>query len=476
MTSDLSAQKKRLKKKVYPDRKTLLKILDHMYDELYVIDKSGTCVYVNKTSLKHYGIQPEKIIGQNVTESSNQGYFYPPVGPIVLKTEKTATYETMSNTGRNLLVTATPVFDNDNKLEMVVENLRDVTMLNQVKNDLDLTKKLLYRYQREVEVLRKKELEVDFITHSKVMTDILELVRRLAKVNASLLITGQTGTGKTMLAKYIHKQSPHKKGPFIAVNCAAIPDQLMESELYGYASRAFSGADPKGKPGLIELARGGTLLLDEVGEIPLHLQAKMLHMLEEKQYLPVGGSVYKQVQCRFLAATNQPVAQLVDQGKFRSDLYYRLKTLEIDIPPLTERREDVIPLSQYFLNKFDQQYHVDHSFSPEAIEHLIGYSWPGNVRELKHLVEMLVVTTAGSQITSALLPMGFFPTQTRDFQISTQDLALDDTLHTIESQIIRAAYEETGSSYKMARALKISQSRAHRLIKKHVKPALKSSQ
>lgn len=457
-----------LKKDGFPDRKTLLKILDHMYDELYVMDRNGECIYVNKTSLKHYGIQPKTIIGQNVTESSDNGYFYPPVGPIVLKTKKTATYETKSNTGRNLLVTATPVFDQDGELEMVVENLRDVTTLNQVKNDLEVTRGLLYRYQREVEALRRKVLDIDFIAHSRAMSDIVQLLQSLAEVDSTLLITGETGTGKGVLARYIHTQSPRSKGPFITVNCAAIPEQLMESELYGYAPGAFSGADPKGKLGLIELARGGTLLLDEIAEIPSRLQAKMLHMLQEKQFIPLGGSTYRPVKCRFLAATNQPVDKLVAEGRFRSDLYYRLKTVEIKIPPLRERPEDIVPLSLYFLNKFDQQYNRDHNFSSEAIDRLTEYSWPGNVRELEHMVEMLVVTTPDAEITAGRLPVSC-STSTESVFRPADDLTLDDAIDRVEARMIKEAYRKHHSSYKAARALNISQSRASRLIRKYIK-------
>lgn len=440
-----------------------------MYDELYVINQQGECIYVNRASLKHYGISPEEIIGQNVWETSKQGYFSPPVGPIVLRSKKTATFEQTSNTGRNLLVTATPVFDDVGDLEMVVENLRDITTLNQFKNDLISTKKLLYRYQRELEALRKEDLRLDFIAQSKVMQDILTLAVMVAKVDSTVLITGQTGTGKGVLAKYIHSLSKRKNDPFITVNCAAIPEPLLESELYGYEGGAFTGANPKGKLGLLDVAGDGTLFLDEISEISPHIQAKLLQVIQEKKYLPVGGNKFKSVKCRIVAATNQILLQLVDRGQFRSDLYYRLKTIEIDIPPLRERREDLIPLIQFFLNKFDRQYSTEHYIQPEAIDALCAYSWPGNVRELEHLIERLVVTTPQSAVSLDHLPAplrGADPPQM--LWSDDQDIPLDQAMMNTEKTIIRRAYHKLGSSYKVARALKISQSRAHRLIKKYV--------
>lgn len=455
---------------IYPDRTTLLKILDHMYDELYVINHKGECIYVNRASLKHYGISPAEIIGQNVWETSEQGYFSPPIGPIVLESKKIATFEQQSNTGRKLVVTATPVFDNDGGLEMVVENLRDITTLDQVKNDLRSTKQLLYRYQRELEELRKEDLRLDFIAQSKVMKDILGLAQLVAKVDSTVLITGPTGTGKGVLAKYIHSLSNRRNSPFITVNCAAIPEQLLESELYGYEKGAFTGANPKGKLGLFDVARDGTLFLDEIAEISLQLQAKLLQVLQEKTYRPLGSSKIKDVKCRILAATNQRLDQLVARGQFRSDLYYRLKTIEIDIPPLTERQDDLAPLIQFFLNRFDRQYNSDHYFTPEALEVLSSYTWPGNVRELEHMIERLVVTTPQSAISKDHVPAAIRAVEDAGiYWNDDDDLAFDQAMANMEKAIIKRSFDKWGSSYKVARALKISQSKASRLIRKHLK-------
>jgi PAS domain S-box-containing protein len=453
---------------IYPDRTTLLNILDHMYDELYVINQKGECIYVNRACLKHYGIAPEEIIGQNVWESSDKGYFSPPVGPIVLKSKKIATFEQESNTGRKLLVTATPVFGDRGELVMVVENLRDVTYLEQVKNDLRSTKQLLHRYQRELEELRKEDLRLDFVAHSKVMKDILSLVLLVAKVDSTVLITGATGAGKGVLAKFIHSKSNRRSDPFITINCAAIPEQLLESELFGYERGAFTGAHPKGKLGLLEVTGDGTMLLDEVADIPLQLQAKLLQVLQDKQYFPIGSNKLKPVNCRILAATNRNLGKLVEQGLFRSDLYYRLKTIEIDIPPLSERPDDLIPLIQFYLSKFDRQYGSEHYFTPEALDTLTNYNWPGNVREVEHLVERLVVTVPQSAITLEHIPLALRSSDARrPLWADDRDVALDSALEILERELILRARRRWGSSYQVAKALHISQSRAHRLIRKY---------
>lgn len=453
--------------KIYPDRETLLRILDHMYDELFVISDDGVILYVNQACERHYGVKPEEMIGKTVTECSEQGYWYPPVSPIALRTKKIATYEQTTNTGRKLLVTVTPVFNDQGELEMVVENLRDIPKLEEIKTDLEQTKRMLLRYKQEVEELRHKELNQNFVAQSEAIKDILRLARRIADVDPTVLVTGETGTGKGLLVKYIHRVSPRKSGPFITVNCAAVPDQLLESELYGYSAGAFTGADPKGKIGLVELAEGGTLFLDEISEIPLHLQAKLLQMIQDRKYIPVGGTKYTSVNCRIISATNQDLARLVEEGKFRKDLFYRLNTIEIDMPPLRDRREDIIPLAQFFLNKFDRQYKMEHYFAAEAITALIDYAWPGNVRELENLIERLTVTVRDPIIEPGHLPFNL-PTTTVDFIPGQgETFPLDEALRKLEEQSISRAYGKYGSSYKAAEALGISQSRAYRLIRKY---------
>ncbi|HVI41431.1 MAG TPA: sigma 54-interacting transcriptional regulator, partial [Anaerovoracaceae bacterium] len=271
------------KKKVITelDYDTLKKILDHSYDEIYVTNAEGIVIYVNSAVERHCGVKAEEIIGKSSQEITSSKLWGPRVSPIAIKRKRSFTLEQTTRTGKTLLTTATPIWDAEGNLELVVENSRDITETQGIKYELDKSMQQLKRYKHEVEVLRKKELyPPDFICQSKKMTDLLELAQKIAAVESTVLLQGESGTGKGIIAKYIHKNSPRKDGPFIPINCASIPSELMESELFGYSKGAFTGANEKGKIGLIELASEGTLFLDEIGELPMKMQAKLLQVLQ----------------------------------------------------------------------------------------------------------------------------------------------------------------------------------------------------
>ncbi|NPA54047.1 MAG: sigma-54-dependent Fis family transcriptional regulator [Aquificae bacterium] len=253
--------------------------------------------------------------------------------------------------------------------------------------------------KEEVKTLKDLLFE-DIVAESKKMKEILETAKKVAPFDATVLITGESGTGKEVLAKFIHKNSKRKDKPFIAINCGAIPDELLEAELFGYKKGAFTGASSD-KKGLIEEADGGTILLDEIGDLPLNLQVKLLRLLQEGEIKPLGSSKTKKVDVRFIAATNQNLEQLVKEGKFREDLYYRLNVIKIHIPPLKERKEDILPLTKFFIKKYSMKYNIKpKTLSEKAISELLSYDWPGNVRELENTIERLVLMTSGDIINS----------------------------------------------------------------------------
>ncbi len=463
-------------KKNKPTRKldfdTLKKILDYSHDEIYVTDANGVVLYVNKACEKHYGAKASEIIGKTSEEINEKKYWSPRVSPLVFEKNQSITLEQKTRLGKTLLTTATPIYDEHGNIELIVENSRDISEVEGIKHELELSKKLLKRYKSEVEELRKKETDVPgFIYNSKKMQNIVELALRIAKINSTVLILGDSGTGKGVLAKFIHNNSQVKDGPFIAINCAAIPSELMEAELFGYSGGSFTGANEKGKIGLFELANDGTLFLDEIAEIPLRLQAKLLQALQEKQYYQVGGRKEKQVKCRIIAATNRNLRKMVNKGEFREDLFYRLNIFEIEIPPLNERTEDIVPLTNHFLEKFDKKYNMSHTISQRCIDALMQYSWPGNVRELENTIERLVVMVQDSEIDEKHLPKVFHENikEQEAVIINPSQITLDEAIINVEKQLIEKAYKELGSSYAVARALKISQSKANRLIRKHCK-------
>lgn len=440
-------------------------ILNHSYDEIFVINNQGEVVYVNEASVRNYGLNPEEIVGKTIYDLQKNGYYYPLIAPVVLQGKRTATFEQETIVGKKLVVTATPVLDDQGEVEFVIMNSRDITELENLKCNLEETKKEVAKYKQEVEELRKKFNRFDnFIVRSKSMRECIELAQRVANADTTIMILGETGTGKSALAQYVHEISHRKKGPFQTINCAAIPEQLLESELFGYHSGAFTGANTKGKVGLLELANGGTLFLDEIAEIPLKLQAKILEVIQESKFIPVGGTKHKTVNIRIIAATNRNLEQMVKEGTFREDLYYRLNVIELAIAPLRERTEDIVPLVQYFLNKFDKRYNTSHVFSQDTLDILICHPWLGNVREIQHVIERLALTVQELKILPKHLPKNFQQTDIHNM-VSLPNIA---PLDLIEKELIIKAYKQLGSSYKVAKVLNISQSKANRRIRQYL--------
>lgn len=454
------------------DYETLKKILDHSHDEIYVTNAEGIVIYVNNACEKHYGVKASQIIGKQSKELSEKKYWGPRISPIALDKKRSITLEQKTCTGKTLLTTATPIFDGEGNIELIIENSRDITESQGIRYELDKSRQLLKRYKMEVEVLRKKETTIpDFICKSRKMESLLDLVQRIAAVDSTVLLLGESGSGKGHMAKYIHNNSPRKDGPFIAVNCASIPSELMESEMFGYSKGAFTGANIKGNIGLIELANDGTLFLDEIAELSPRMQAKLLQVLHDNQYFKVGGREIQHVNCRVIAATNRNLIEQIKKGEFREDLYYRLNIFELELPPLRERKEEIIPLAEFFLEKFNQKYKLTHKLAPSCFDLFVQYSWPGNVRELENIIERLVVVTRETMIDESDLPKTFHTLVKSDLgsipTIANRTLSLEDAVTEVEKNYILQAYKELGSSYEVAKALNISQSKASRLIRKY---------
>lgn len=284
------------------------------------------------------------------------------------------------------------------------------------------------------------------IHRSSIMTAFLWEAGKIACSDAPVLIQGETGVGKELLALAIHEAGARKNKPFIAVNCAAIPDSLIESELFGYEEGAFTGAKKGGKPGKFELASGGTLFLDEIGDASLPLQSKLLRVLQEMEFERVGGTHKQKVDVRIIAATNRDLSLLVHRGQFREDLYYRLNVLSLTVPPLRDRKEDISLLVEYYLNEFNRKYHRKVRVSKDAMEILENYSWPGNVRELKNLIEKLVVLNSKDIIYPFDLPPHMIPGKTKDREVPASakvevhmPASLKEILHEAEKQAFEKA-------------------------------------
>lgn len=308
--------------------------------------------------------------------------------------------------------------------------------------------------------------EINVIGKSESIINIMKTVDRIAGVDVNVLLLGKSGVGKTMLAKVIHTKSHRAGKPFVDLNCAAIPENLLESELFGYEKGAFTGASIKGKKGLIEIANGGTLLLDEISEMPLTLQAKLLKVVQEKNITRVGGVESIPVDFRLIAASNKDLKKSCQEGTFRKDLYYRLSVINITIPSLSERRSDISLLIDYLTEKTNQKYGLEKSFSLEAMQRMINYDWPGNVRELANIIERTVLMSEGQVIQLTDLPNELYDINCTVEVDSHEGLA--EILENFERLIIKNAYKQYKTSVAVAKHLQISQPTAYRKIEKYV--------
>lgn len=441
-------------------------------DDLTCIsDGSGAKVRISASCEKLYGLKPESLIGKNVRDLEAQGIYLPSATRLAIEQKKPVTITQRTKAGRKLLVTATPVFDKDGNITRVVSTSKDITDTEKLKQELEHLTTVLERYNEELTALRRANLQKSpVVGKSKAIEKVLELAEKVASVDSTVLIYGETGVGKEVIAKYIHSTSHRANGPFIKINCGAIPEHLLESELFGYEKGAFTGAKREGKPGLIEMAHNGTLFLDEVSELPLGLQVKLLRVLQEREIIRVGGVKSIKVDTRFIAASNQDLEQMVKQGRFRQDLYYRLNVVPIYVPPLRERTEDIPTLAQHFLEHYSRRYSRTKQFSGEVLQAILNYSWPGNVRELENLVERLVVTSDGPYISMKDLPPDIARTSSEPVQcyVSVTGLtSLKKATELVEAQLVTKAMEQLGSTYKAAKVLGINQSTVVRKLKKY---------
>lgn len=306
-------------------------MLDHAYDEIFVADSNGTVIYCNLSFEKHYGIKRDEFIGKHISYIIDSGHVDILLFDEVVKTKKTITYKQKTFTGKTILNTSKPVLDKDGNVLYVVENCRDITENEILHNSLIHTKSILEKSENLK--LKKEKAKNSFSKFkSESITELLRKVDRFINNDVNILITGSSGTGKTTLAKYIHEKSVRSDGPFVSINCTTIPENLFESELFGYKKGAFTGALNSGKKGLVEMADGGTLFLDEISEIPLTIQSKLLELVQEKEYISIGDTKKKKADIRIITATNKDLEKMVDDKDFREDLYYRLKVVKLEMP------------------------------------------------------------------------------------------------------------------------------------------------
>ncbi|NNG67857.1 sigma-54 interaction domain-containing protein [Caldanaerobacter subterraneus] len=435
-----------------------------------ITDGTGRKVRISSSAERIYGLKPEDFIGKNVAELEKNGVYFPSATKIAIEEKRKVTVIQKTKTGKKLLVTAIPFFDEKNNIKRIVSISKDITDEEKLKAELKETKALLKKYEEELTSLRAVHIKSsELIYRSKQMEKLIELVNRVAPTDSTILIYGETGVGKEVLAKYIHNIS-RSGNPFIKINCGAIPENLLEAELFGYEKGAFTGARSEGKPGLIEVADKGTLLLDEISELPLSLQVKLLRVLQEKEFIRVGGIKPIKVDVRIIAASNKDLRELVKERKFRQDLYYRLNVVPVTIPPLRERVQDIPILAYHFLNMYNEKYGRSKQLTNEVMEVFMKYPWPGNVRELENVIERIVIISENDQITKKDLPGELLNQEETNHSFGvhvSRLMPLKEATALVEYQLIKQAIEECGSSYKAAEILGVDQSTIIRKLKKY---------
>ena len=373
------------------DRENIRNILESLPTTVFVTDKEGNVVISTSFTAMTLGLSLEELLKSNLKDLVERGYYNRSYALQAMKEKKKITGVLTTKAGFKMVSTSTPIIDDSGEITFVVTGGRPQEIIDNLNTQEKKDK--VKRLKREIEYLRLQKISNEQVVAESIeMRKIFKTCNDIAKTDSSVLLLGETGTGKEVLSKYIHLNSNREKGPFIIVNCAAIPETLFESELFGYEKGSFTGANTSGKVGVLEIAHEGTLFLDEISEMPLSLQAKLLRVLDNNEVRRVGGTVSHKVDFRLVCATNRDLAEMVESGEFREDLYYRINVIPIKIPPLRNRPEDLIALVDKFLMEFNKKYRRRHKLSSTEVQHLLKHHWPGNVRELRNFIERAVVT------------------------------------------------------------------------------------
>ncbi len=459
-------------------------VLNNSYDGIMVYNSKGVGMRVNPALLRVTGLKKKDIVNEKLSEHQQKGILmYKPITLRALESRNVVTGIQKIHTGKKVTVTGVPVFGDEGNLLRVVSNARDVDALHQVQHQEELTRAWEFskRYSAELKAL-KNDLQKSehIIADSPEMLAVMENALHVAASDVNIILLGASGVGKDVIARLIHDNSSRlQSGKYIKVNCGAIPYELMESEFFGYERGAFTGARQEGRKGYFELAQDGTIFLDEIADLPLGLQVKMLRVLEDKEIIRLGGEKATKLNVRVISATNKNLESMVADGSFREDLYYRLNVIPITIPPLRERPEDVVALLEHYLEKFNKKYSANKSFSVETIHLLKQYGWPGNVRELINLVERLVITCKSSVIMPDHFPRSmniFTPDgssaaslllEYRYLREQLESKNMREILEEIERKIVLLAFKEHRSSRKVGEILGVSHATVINKLRKH---------
>ncbi|MGC9258017.1 sigma-54 interaction domain-containing protein [Desulfurella sp.] len=431
------------------DKSELETIVDALGVGIYLADSKGVTLWVNKVFEDISLIKKEEVVGKTLRELVDAKFFSNSATLSVISNKKPTIVSFNTKTGKKLLSQGKPVFDNRGNLKYVVNTIYDISNIFLTPEEENINKNLASDY--------------NIVAQSEKMLKIVNIAVKASNVDLPVLICGETGVGKELVAKLIHYAGSRKNFPFVAVNCAAIPESLLESELFGYEPGSFTGSNKKGKKGIFEIANNGTVFLDEIADMPMFSQAKLLRFLEDNQFLKLGSTKPTKVDVRIIAATNVDIKKAIQESRFRKDLYYRLSTIYINIPPLRERLEDVNILTKFFLNNLNETYKTRKVIIPDVINAIKTQNLDGNVRELKSIIEKLYFYSKNDTITIE----DYYENNAVKNELSSDKKSLKDNIEAYEKSILQEYFELYKSTRKLAKALKISQSSAFKKLKKY---------
>lgn len=462
------------------DRIDFKEVVEHIDESVFITDKNGYVLYINPAYSRNTGVPPEDVLHKYVADIIKNGVFTGGSTMAVMNTKQkvfrlSTTYRT--DKPRMGYTIGVPLLDGDGELKQIIVTSRPILTLTALKDDYTRFLDEVKGYAPEnIQIIDHTAEPTRFVGHSPQIKAVWELARKVAPTDATVLITGESGVGKEVLADEIYHGGARQGKPFIKVNCAAIPAALLESELFGYEKGAFSGAGTQGKKGLFEVANHGTILLDEIGEMSMDLQVKLLRAIQNREIMHIGGTKPIPLDLRIIAATNADLKQRVQDGSFRQDLYYRLRVVPIHIPPLRERPEDIAMLCDYFLHIFMEKYNANLSLNDRLLQVLKQYPWPGNVRELENVIEYLVICHSGinevdetmlrglldteSDLSSAVQPAAAEPTE-------THSLNMEQSKAEIEKAMIIDALAKTRSLRQAGELLHVSAATLSRKIRQY---------
>jgi len=436
-------------------------IFNACFDGVWVTDGEGRTIMVNQAYEQLANIKKEDVIGKYVQDLLEASVLSQSSVPEVIKTQKPVTIINKMN-NKSLLVSGVPVFRNQ-KLHRIVCTVRDISQLTELQKEIEKKNELIIHYEAEMSKYKDMldQIEGGPVVRNSKNRKLFELAEQVASTSSTVIIKGESGVGKEVLANWIHQRSPRRNKPFIKVNCSAIPESLMESELFGYEQGAFTGAH-KRKAGLFELADQGTIFLDEIGDLPPNMQAKLLRVLQDKEVRRVGGGKPVSIDVRVISATNRSLEKMISKGLFREDLYYRLNVIPFVLPPLRERKEEIPILAAHFLTQFNRMYERKVEIGPVVIQRMMQYNWPGNIRELKNMIERLVVMSSDEQMSLELF--SDYIEQTHASSPDKPGGLLHDLVNNFEKQLICDSLGRSKSIRQAAKMLGVSHSTLVRKI------------